>query len=74
MNSFLPLNVDVLAIIIIIIETNNYNNMHTYLYGSPLDHSKSNYWFTSSDGGDYGPGGQNIIVNMYHMTTMNMIF
>ena len=27
----------------------------------------------SSDGGDYGPGGRNIIVTMYHMTTMNMI-
>ena len=32
--------------------------MHTYLYGSPLGHSKLNYWFASSNGGDYGPGGR----------------
>ena len=36
-----------------------------------LGHSKSNSWFTSRNGGDYDPGGWNIIINMYHVITMN---
>ena len=28
---------------------------------------------TSEHDGDFGPGGRNIIVNMYHVITMNLI-
>ena len=38
-----------------------------------LGHSNLIYWFTSKDGDDYGLGGQNKIVNMYHVIAMNII-